>query len=32
MDWIIKTLQQYPEIAIFMTLALGYWLGSLKFG
>ena len=32
MDWIIKTLQQYPEIAIFLTLALGYWIGSLKFG
>jgi putative transport protein len=32
MDWIIKTLQQYPEIAIFLTLALGYWIGSFKFG
>jgi putative transport protein len=32
MDWIIKTLQQYPEIAIFLTLALGYWVGSFKFG
>ena len=32
MDWIIKTFQQYPEIAIFLTLALGYWIGGLKFG
>ena len=32
MDWIIKTLQHYPEIAIFLTLALGYWIGSFKFG
>ncbi len=32
MDWTIKTLQQYPEIAIFLTLALGYWIGRLKFG
>jgi len=32
MDWIIKTLQQYPEIAIFLTLALGYWIGSFKLG
>ncbi len=32
MEWIIKTLQQYPEIAIFLTLALGYWIGSFKFG
>jgi putative transport protein len=32
MDWIVKTFQQYPELAIFLTLALGYWIGSLKFG
>jgi putative transport protein len=32
MDWIIKTFQQYPELAIFLTLALGYWVGNLKFG
>jgi putative transport protein len=32
MEWIIKTFQQYPELAIFLTLALGYWIGSLKFG
>jgi putative transport protein len=32
MDWIVKTFQQYPEIAIFLTLALGYWIGGLKFG
>ena len=30
MDWLIDTLQQYPEISIFLALALGYWLGSLK--
>jgi putative transport protein len=32
MDWVVKTFQQYPELAIFLTLALGYWMGSLKFG
>jgi putative transport protein len=32
MDWIVKTFQQYPELAIFLTLALGYWIGSIKFG
>ena len=32
MDWIIKTFQQYPELAIFLTLTLGYWVGSLKLG
>ena len=32
MDWIVKTFQQYPELAIFLTLALGYWIGNLKVG
>ena len=32
MDWIIKTFQQYPELAIFLTLALGYWIGNLMVG
>jgi putative transport protein len=32
MDWIVKTFQQYPELAIFLTLALGYWVGKLKVG
>ena len=32
MDWIVKTFQQYPELAIFLTLALGYWVGSFKLG
>ena len=27
----IDTLRQYPEIAIFLTLAVGFWFGSLKF-
>jgi len=32
MDWVVKSFQQYPELAIFLTLALGYWVGKLKFG
>jgi putative transport protein len=24
--------QEYPELAIFLTLALGFWIGNLKFG
>jgi putative transport protein len=28
---LIDTLRQYPEIAIFLTLAVGFWFGSLKF-
>ena len=30
MDWIIKTIQGAPELAIFLTLALGVWLGKIK--
>jgi putative transport protein len=32
MRWIIESFRQYPELAIFFTLALGYWIGNLKFG
>src|SRR5882672_5040032 len=32
MQWIIHTLREYPEIAIFLTLALGFWFGRFKFG
>ncbi|MGZ5507966.1 MAG: aspartate-alanine antiporter-like transporter, partial [Limisphaerales bacterium] len=32
MEWIIQTLRQYPEIAIFLALAIGFWFGNLKFG
>lgn len=30
MDWIIKTLQGTPELAIFLTLALGFAIGRIK--
>lgn len=30
-DWLIETLRQNPVIPIFLTLGLGFWLGSLKF-
>ncbi|HUL41710.1 MAG TPA: aspartate-alanine antiporter [Burkholderiales bacterium] len=26
------TIRQYPETAIFLTLAIGFWFGRLKFG
>ncbi len=32
MQWLIHTLREYPEIAIFLTLALGFWFGRFKFG
>src|SRR5829696_7653847 len=31
MDWFSTTLKQYPEIAIFLTLALGYFFGKFTF-
>ncbi|NSL85641.1 aspartate-alanine antiporter [Chitinophaga sp. Mgbs1] len=30
MHWITSVLQQYPELAIFLTLALGFAIGPLK--
>lgn len=32
MNWLVETLRAYPEIAIFLTLALGFFIGGLKFG
>jgi putative transport protein len=31
MDWLFTTLKSYPEIAIFLTLALGYYFGKFTF-
>jgi putative transport protein len=30
-DWFLTTLRTYPEIAIFLTLALGYYFGKFSF-
>jgi len=30
--WIVRTLQQNPMVAIFLALAIGYWVGAIKFG
>lgn len=30
--WIVSTLKSNPELAIFLVLGLGYWVGSIKFG
>ena len=32
MKWLFDTLRQYPEIAIFLTLALGFWVGQMRLG
>lgn len=31
-QWLVETLRAYPEIAIFLTLGLGFWVGKLKIG
>jgi putative transport protein len=31
MDWLFATLKQYPEIAIFLSLALGYYFGKFTY-
>jgi putative transport protein len=32
LNWLVETLQGNPEIAIFLVLALGFFVRSLKFG
>lgn len=30
MEWIIHLLRQHPELAIFLTLAVGFWIGKWR--
>jgi len=30
-DWFVNTLRSYPEIAIFLSLAIGYYVGSFTY-
>lgn len=32
MDWLFDTLRKYPELAIFLTIGIGYYVGALKIG
>src|SRR5215831_3519078 len=32
MESVTAFFRQYPELAIFMTLGVGYWIGSIKLG
>lgn len=32
MEWIINLLRDHPELAIFLTLAIGFWIGKIKVG
>jgi putative transport protein len=31
-EWVFEMLRQYPEIAIFLALGIGFWVGQLRFG
>ena len=31
-EWLLHTLRSNPELAIFLTLAVGYWVGAIKLG
>ena len=31
MEWLVTTLRQYPEIAIFLSLGIGYWIGGKSY-
>lgn len=32
MSWLHSLLNQSPEIALFLSLAIGYWVGKFQFG
>lgn len=32
MEWFTNLLRHYPELAIFLTLAFGFWIGKFKIG
>lgn len=32
MQYIMTLFHQYPEVAVYLTMALGFWFGALKFG
>jgi len=32
MHWLVHTLRTYPELAVFLVLGLGYWIGNIKVG
>ena len=30
--WLVETLRAYPELALFLALAIGFWIGPKKLG
>lgn len=31
MNWIVDTFREYPSLAIFLTIGIGFWIGKLKY-
>lgn len=31
MNWLIDTLREYPSLAVFLTIGIGFYIGKLKF-
>ena len=31
MNWIVETFREYPSLAIFLTIGIGFWIGRLKY-
>lgn len=32
MEWIVDLLREHPALAIFLTLAIGFWIGKIRVG
>lgn len=32
MAWLTEMLSKYPELAVYLALGIGYWIGAFKFG
>jgi len=31
MEWLLNTFREYPSLAVFLTIGVGFWIGKLKF-
>ena len=31
MNWFVDTFREYPSLAIFLTIGVGFWIGKLKY-
>ena len=31
MNWIVDLFREYPSLAIFLTIGVGFWVGKLKY-